>query len=423
MTNEQQQAIYQLKAWAKKQDLGSQVLNQRFRELLPDTLEKATQQMEDGTYFVTTGDIPAMWLRDATFQVLPYVSLIDEIPELASILRGVLQRELKYVLIDPYANAFNITANGAHWDDDDQSDQPTSDWVWERKYEIDSLCAPLLLAMKLQDKHVEGLFDDLFWEAYAEILTVFETEQKHAESPYFFIRENAPENDALYGEGGRGLPVRETGLIWNGFRPSDNASQYGYHIPDNIYAHYVLKGMAPHITDDTLKARTDKLIDDIQSGLEQYAFVILPTGERGYAYEVDGLGNAALIDDANVPSLLSLPFISDIDFENSDYQHTRAFILSEDNPYYYKGKALAGIGSEHTPENYVWAISLLMEGITYPDTAVKREKLQLVCDNDGDTGQCHEGIHVDDPTQYTREWFSWANMTFCQLALQIILAK
>lgn len=212
-------------------------------------------------------------------------------------------------------------------------------------------------------------------------------------------------------------------MIWNGFRPSDNASKYGYHIPDNFYALYVLEKTYPKISDRSLKERSKHITNDLKVGLGKYSLTTLPTGQKGYAYEVDGLGHFSLMDDANVPSLLALPLVSSVSFEDTYYQNTRDFILSNKNPYYYSGEVLSGVGSEHTPENYVWPISVLIEGLTYPDTQVKLNRLSLICDTDGKTGQCHEGVHVDDPNRYTRDWFSWANMTFCQLALQILLDK
>lgn len=409
-------------AYAARQQLATPATTALFHNLLSDALAKATTAEADGTYFVKTGDIPAMWLRDATFQVLPYVQLIDEIPDLQPILVGVLRRELRYIQHDPYANAFNQTASGAHWSDD-ESDIPVSDLVWERKFEIDSLCAPLLLALRLHEQTgATDFFDDEFWQTLGAILTVFETEQHHeTASTYYFKREDCPANDTLTHDG-RGTPVAETGLIWNGFRPSDNASELGYHVPSNMFAVAMLRSLLPLVPSEAtpLKTRMQQLITSIEQGIADYAVVTLPTGETGYAYEVDGLGHTKLMDDANVPSLLSLPFIGYTTADNPYYQATRRFILSADNPYYYQGTILKGIGSNHTPVAYVWPISLAMEGLTTPDKQVKQAQLALIAATDNNTGQCHESVSVDDVSQYTRDWFSWANMTYCQLALELI---
>ncbi|MFC6200640.1 glycoside hydrolase family 125 protein [Lactiplantibacillus nangangensis] len=413
--------IAKIEDYAVQQTLPTAKTTALFRSLLSDALAKATSAEADGTYFVKTGDIPAMWLRDATFQVLPYIKLMKAIPELETVLVGVLRRELRYVQHDPYANAFNQTASGAHWSDD-ESDIPVSDLVWERKFEIDSLCAPLLLALKLHENtdNIDFL-DDEFWQTLELIMTVLETEQHHDQSSYYFKRLDCPDNDTLTNDG-RGTPVGYTGMVWDGFRPSDNACEYGYHVPSNLFLVAVLTKITPLIPAkfNALKARVETLVAAIQQGVTRYAMVTLPTGQVGYAYEVDGLGHQKLMDDANVPSLLALPFIGYTSIDDSIYQNTREFILSDQNPYYYQGKVLAGIGSNHTPEAYVWPISLAMEGLTSMDQAVKVAQLEKIAVTDNETGQCHESVSVDDVSQYTRDWFSWANMTYCELALDVL---
>jgi len=211
-------------------------------------------------------------------------------------------------------------------------------------------------------------------------------------------------------------------LIWDGFRPSDNACEYGYHIPSNMFVVAVLTRLMPLIPSEfsDLKVRVSGLVAAIKQGITRYAMVTLPDGHVGYAYEVDGLGHEKLMDDANVPSLLSLPFIGYTDVNDMIYQNTRKFILSNQNPYYYQGTVLAGIGSNHTPTAYVWPISLAMVGLTSTDSAVKIAQLKKIAMTDNATGQCHESVSVDDASQYTRDWFSWANMTYCELALAIL---
>lgn len=410
-----------LDAYAAQKRLPSAQSTALFHNIFSDAIKNATDKGPDETYFVATGDIPAMWLRDATFQVLPYLEVLDEIPELKEIILGVLRLELSYVQHDPYANAFNQTASGAHWSDD-ETDIAVSDLVWERKFEIDSLCAPLFLALKYHEKTGEtALFDAYFWQTVELIVQTFEIEQHHETSPYYFKRENCPATDTLVNDG-RGTPIGYTGMIWCGFRPSDDACQYGYHVPSNMYAISVLQpllALIPASLTD-LKQRIVNLIAAVERGIKDFAIVTLPDGKQIYAYEVDGLGHVNLMDDANVPSLLSLPFLGYLDSEDTLYQATREFILSPQNPYYYQGKILEGIGSSHTPKRYVWPVSLAMEGLTTKDPLVKAAKLQAIAMTENQTKQCHESVQVDDPAQYTREWFSWSNMTFCQLALEIL---
>lgn len=416
-----QQAIAAVKQYAQQQTLPTRATTTLFRQLLPDTLEKATRQQADGTYFVATGDLPAMWLRDATFQMWPYVELIPVIPSLKPIVLGMLKRELRYLAMDPYANAFNETASGAHWAED-ETNVPVSDWVWERKFEVDSLLAPLLLGERI--RQVTGShahYDEEFWATYRQILSVLEREQHHETSPYYFRRRDCLPNDTLPREG-RGSPVGWTGLIWTGFRPSDNTSVLGYHIPDNWLARTLLRQLTPLIptTAPDLKSQSQRLLASIHAGLQRYATTTTAQGETILAYEVDGLGHTCVMDDANVPSLLALPYFSELPNDDPLYLATRKWILSEQNPYYYHEQILSGIGSEHTLPHYIWPLSLALEGLTARTIEEQCQKLQQIATTHAGTGQCHEGIDGNDVTQYTREWFSWANMMYCQLALHVL---
>lgn len=412
---DQQQLVEKVSHYADMITLYSKKATKLFRHALVDTITNTVSVQPDGKIFVATGDIPAMWLRDSTFQVLPYLHLAKEIPEIQTFLHGVIQQQLTYIHHDPYANAFNKNTNGAHFSED-QSNIPISDLVWERKFEIDSLCAPLYLAFLLYEKtgYKAHLTVD-FWQVVDQILDVFITEQHHERSPYYFQRTNCPSSDTLP-NGGYGAPVQYTGMVWSGFRPSDDACVYGYFIPGNLFILSVLKQLLTILPESYTKMQRKMtvLLAEIQKGIQEFGNMTVE-GEIVYAYEVDGYGNQLFMDDANVPSLLSLPFLRFCDIDEPLYVSTRNKALSTNNPFYYKGKYLAGIGSPHTPENYVWPIALAMEGLTSQNVSEIKAKIDLICATDAGTNQCHEGIFVDDPTQYTREWFSWSNMTFCQL--------
>ena len=101
-----------------------------------NTLDTTVKRMDDGTTHVITGDIPAMWLRDSAAQLRPYIFLAKEDEEIREIISGLVRRQFKYICIDPYANAFNDSPSGACWEKDDPDQNP---WVWERKFEVDSL--------------------------------------------------------------------------------------------------------------------------------------------------------------------------------------------------------------------------------------------------------------------------------------------
>jgi len=412
---DQQQLIDKISNYADSVTLYSKKATKLFRHALVDTITNTVSVQSEGKIFVATGDIPAMWLRDSTFQVLPYLQLVKEIPEIKELLHGVIKQQLSFIQHDPYANAFNKYANGAHFSED-QSNVPISDLVWERKFEIDSLCAPLYLSYFLYKKtdYKEHLTAD-FWQTVDQILEVFITEQHHEGSSYYFKRTNCPPSDTLQNEG-RGSPIQYTGMVWSGFRPSDDACVYGYFVPGNLFIISVLKQLLTIIPEDytVMQNKMSTLLAEIQRGVQEFGLMTVED-ETVFAYEVDGFGNQLFMDDANVPSLLSLPFLQFCSGNDPLYLATRKQILSQNNPFYYSGEYLTGIGSPHTPKEHVWPIALAMEGLTTQDLPEIKTKIDLIGATDADTNQCHEGVFVDDPHQYTREWFSWSNMTFCQL--------
>lgn len=385
-----------------------------------ETMTRAARRLGDGTVFLVTGDIPAMWLRDSATQVLPLLRLGTYCPQAEEFVAGVLRRQLAFIALDPYANAFNAEPNGAGHQRDKTVMSPQ---VWERKYEVDSLCYPLYLAERFWRGYGRtDIFDDGYWHAVERVVDLWEVEQDHeARSPYRFRRRFDGAASTLKRRG-RGRPVAVTGMTWSGFRPSDDANVYGYNVPGNMFASLVLRGL-PRIAeaapprDSALIDRATRLGDAIDQGLREHAVVDdAATGPR-WAYEVDGRGGVLSTDDANVPSLLSLPRLGYCAADDPMYQATRAFILSARNPYYYSGTAASGIGSPHTPKRHVWPIALATAALTDPDEAVKRATVARLLDTRGGTDRIHESFHVDRPEKWTRHWFSWAEATFCDLVL------
>lgn len=171
--------------------------------------------------------------------------------------------------------------------------------------------------------------------------------------------------------------------------------------------------------DQRLKAQALALAAEIRAGIEQHGKVQHPQFGAIYAYEVDGLGNASLMDDANVPSLLAMPYMGYCDADDPTYQTTRAFILSKGNPYFFDGKSARGIGSQHTPDQYIWPISLCMQGLTSTSRDDQLVLLQMLLNTDAGTGLMHESFHKDDSRQFTRPWFAWANSLFAEFVIAI----
>lgn len=389
-----------------------------FEQCLANTWNTTLKRMEDGSTFVITGDIPAMWLRDSAAQVRPFLVLSED-QEIGDMIQGVVRRQFDYILQDPYANAFNESANGKGHQDDATD---MSLWIWERKYEIDSLCYPIQLSYLLwkNSGRIDHL-DETFRASVKQIIELWKKEQRHeTDSEYTFERSNCPPSDTLIRDG-RGSETGYTGMTWSGFRPSDDACTYGYLVPSNMFAvvvlRYVTEIAKEILMDEELAEASEKLATQINEGILQYGVVEDDQCGSIYAYEVDGLGSTNLMDDANVPSLLSIPYLGYSNADDPVYVNTRQCILSERNPYFYQGTAASGIGSPHTPDQYIWHIALAMQGMTAKDTAEQQRLLELMLATDGGTGFMHEGFHVDRPEEFTRPWFSWANMMFCELVL------
>lgn len=400
-----------------------------FASCFENTLGTTLRKQPDGTLFMLTGDIPAMWLRDSSAQLAPYLHFAAEHPAIGDMIAAVSRRQVEYILLDPYANAFNAAADGAGHSGDDTDQSP---WVWERKYEIDSLCYPIQLAHDLWV--VTGRTDHIgerFAAAARATIALWRTEQRHEElSPYRFQRHVGPASDTLVREG-RGSLTAPTGMTWAAFRPSDDACELGYNVPGNMFAAVALaqlEELAAQVLDDPgLASDAAALRSEIARGIAAHA-VVAPgpdtAGEAIYAYEVDGLGGVVLMDDANVPSLLSLPLIGWCAPDDPLYLATRAFVLSEANPTFWtgvlpSGTPSRGVGSPHTPRRQIWPIALCVEALTTRDAAEKQRILSLLIEADAGTGLMHESFHVDDPTRFTRPWFSWANAMFCETVLDV----
>lgn len=403
--------VHALRSWADRiAEKHSPRAGRMFTEMMLDTW-CTTMSRRGNRVFVITGDIPAMWLRDSSAQVLPFLQLTD-VPEVVEVLHGLIREQWRCIALDPYANAFNVADTGEHFDPTDLDLHPG---VWERKYEIDSLAFPVQLTHQLWKAtgHAEHL-DDAVHQGCRSIVALWRLEQRHDElSTYRHVRPADPQ-DTLERDG-RGSPVAVTGMTWSGFRPSDDACTFGYNVPAQLMAVMALRMIIEFCDlwqDLDLAAAASALAAEISGGVRDH-------GKEGgrYAYEVDGLGNSLFMDDANMPSLLSLPLTSDVAPDDPSYLATREWILSPANPYFFEGSAAAGIGSPHTPLRHIWHIALAVQGLTGgADEALSC--LDVLLSTDAGTGVMHEGFNADDPSDYTRSWFSWANSMSCALMMK-----
>lgn len=400
-------------------DHSSWALN--FQTSFANTLE-TTVKRDGSETFLLTGDIPAMWLRDSTAQVRPYLVLAKEDPAISDLIAGLITKQLKDILIDPYANAFNEFGDGACWSHDQTDMGP---WIWERKYEVDSLCYPLQLAWLLyKNTGKTEHFNATYIQALTRILEVWETERNHGEqSPYRFVRTHERSLDTL-SRNGLGPQTAYTGMTWSGFRPSDDACTYSYLVPSNMFAAVELNHAHMILTtvlkNPELATRVENLEKSIRQGLHDYALTVNRHGQAIWAYEVDGLGHATVMDDANVPSLLSAPYLGFCDKDDELYLNTRSTVLSKENPFYYQGTYASGIGSSHTWDGWIWPIALSMQGLTSTSEEEKVKLLDTLVSIDAGTHLMHESVNVNNPQEFTRPWFSWSNMLFCELVMDVL---
>lgn len=387
-----------------------------------NTLNTTVKRMDNNMTHVITGDIPAMWLRDSAAQLRPYIFLAKENEEIRELIAGLVRRQFMCITIDEYANAFNEAPNGACWEKDDPDQNP---WVWERKFEVDSLCYPLQLAYLLwKNTGCVTQFEGVFQEGVKKILEVFTTEQYHEEkSEYRFNRNNGYYRDTLSRDGKGALVKPGTGFIWSGFRPSDDACTYGYLIPSNMFAVVALgylEEMEREIFhNEELAEKAKSLKEEVKEAIETIGKTFTEEFGMVYAYETDGFGMYNLMDDANVPSLLAMSYLG-YEGDREVSENTRRFLLSGANPFYFKGCKAAGIGSPHTPSNYIWHIAMAVQGLTSTSKEEKLEILENMAATTGGKGVMHEGFCCEDDSKFTRAWFSWANAMYAELFLDYV---
>lgn len=412
----------------KKADEITEKLKVKYPELAPffkncflNTIETTVAKLDDGGYFVITGDIPAMWLRDSASQLSHYIRYANEDEDLKEIIRSVIAKHAYYINIDPYANAFNAVPNSkGHKDETDFY----HDLIWERKYEVDSLCASIYLAYQYYMQTLDAsIFTEEFHDMLEVIIAVFKLEQNHfQESRYFFNRTDCPETDTLP-NGGKGNEVAFTGMTWSGFRPSDDRCVYGYLVPSNMMAVCALKKAAELLNagyeDTRLESECRSLAFDIDEGIKTHGVYEHEKFGKIYAYEVDGKGDVRLMDDANSPSLLSAPYLGYAEKDDEIYLNTRKFILSQSNPWYFEGSVAKGVGSPHTGLDKIWHIALIMQALTSLDEAEIKECINMLTTTHAGTFLMHESFNKNDDTDFTRPWFAWANSLFAELMIRL----
>ena len=404
--------------------IGNQELAWMFGNCFPNTLDTTVDfQMVNGgpDTYVITGDIDAMWLRDSSAQVWPYLPLMKDDSALQQMIAGVINRQTRCILLDPYANAFyKDETKISPWQTDLTDMKPG---IHERKWEVDSLCYPIRLAHGYWKATGDTApFDDAWRKAVLLILKTFrEQQRKDDKGPYHFQRRTEVQTDTLSGKG-YGNPARPVGMIFSMFRPSDDATIFPFLVSSNFFAVVSLRQAAEmleqihHDPESAIQCRA--LADEVEAALRQYAVIHHRDFGQIYAYEVDGLGSRLCMDDANVPSLLALPYLGAVKSDDPLYASTRRFTLSASNPYYFKGAAAEGLGGPHSGANMIWPLGLIVQALTSSDEQEIRSCLDALQKTHAGTGFIHESFNKDDSRKFTRPWFAWANTIFGELILK-----
>lgn len=354
----------------------------------------------DGTTYVQTGDIPAMWLRDSAAQTIPYIRFVSTYPQLHRTFFGVIHRDAKNILVDPYAEAFSANYQ-----------------VWEGKWEIDSLAWPVLLVfVYYANTRDRTIFTPTLHAALRKIVATLRCEQRHASCSRYSWAYPVPTHSGFN-------PY--TGMIWGAFRPSDDPVVYRYNIPQNAIAVVAMRLVTAFardaFKDAQLAQSATTLASQIQSGIQRYGRVFSRRyGGWMYAYETDGYGHSKMMDDANIPNLTALPYIGWCSTNDAVYLNTRRFTLSSDDPYYYTGRYASGLGSSHTPKGWVWPLGIIGAALTATTRQTIATAIAMLDDSDTLNGLMHESIDPDNPQQFTRPEFGWANAFWADLLFRTV---
>ncbi|KAF3067220.1 hypothetical protein GL218_08480 [Daldinia childiae] len=425
-------------------------LSRLFENTFPNTLDTAVKwrgvaanNSEEELAFIITGDIDAMWIRDSANQIAPYKTILKKkTDDIASVFRGTINLQARYLIISPYCNAFqpppesNISPaqNGGIYSVTPSYDRNI---VFTCNFELDDFGGFLQLSHDYYNATGDlDFFGKFQWiQAVQSILATSEEMRQPTYGPdgkwippvYTFQSQTMTGSGTL-GNNGIGNPVNETGLVRSPFRPSDDSATFDFQIPANMMLSRYLKSTSDIMErlPNAPKGLAQKMRDmatEIREAINQWGIVTAPNGKKIFAYEVDGFGGQNLMDDANVPSLLSAPFLGYLDKNDTIYQNTRAFVLSRSNPWWCEGPHLKAIGSPHIRPGAAWPMSSIIRAMTSDDDAEIISSVKEVLSTTDGYGLIHESVDSFDTSNWTRQWFTWANGLFGQLIMDLAERK
>jgi meiotically up-regulated gene 157 (Mug157) protein len=407
--------------------IGDPTLAWLFENAFPNTLDTTVTFDDSGNApdtFIVTGDIPAMWLRDSTAQVWPFLTYMKKDETLRRMIEGIIRRQAASILLDPYANAFYREPVFGEWKNDQTEMRPG---VHERKWELDSPMYFLRLCRGYREHAQDFAPFDETWVAALHAMLDCLRDQQNDDHRYRFVRSATKAGKYA----GRGNPSRFSGMVRSAYRPSDDACMFPFLVPSNAMAVVELRSTAGLCDElsanlsgvDHLADELRALADEIHNGIQAFGVVNTSENATEFAYEVDGFGSRLMMDDANTPSLLSLPYLGYVDVHDPIYQRTRARVLSSYNPYFVAGALGAGLGSPHVSRKHIWPMGLTMQAITSTDDQEIMLCLRLLVKAHSATGLLHEAFHVDNAADFTRPWFAWANTLFGELIMKLLVER
>lgn len=431
-----------------------------FENAFPNTLDTTVRWHVDGTSkhktskkhwdaaawqgpqsFIVTGDINAEWLRDSTNQLAQYQLLAKKDKDIHQLILGAINTQAEYVIGSPYCNAFQPPPPSGlsptfQGDGDTVHPLYEESFVFECKYELDSLAHFLSLGNQFYNHTGSTAFVNERWLLALDTLlsvlleqskgTFDESTGAYQGNEYRFQRQTNLGTETL-GLSGIGNPLASgTGLIRSAFRPSDDATILGFFIPANAMMAVELSRTASLLKSAGKKkvaAQVAGWAETIEAAVWTHGVVTHKTHGQVFAFEVDGYGSSILMDDANLPSLLSLPLLGFTTTDNEIYKNTRKMILSKkSNPYFLVGEDFKGIGGPHVGLESAWPMSVLVQAMTSDDDEEIMTCLASV-KNVSRLGVVHESVNVDHGRKYSRSWFAWANSVFAQTILDLAHRK
>ncbi|TFK43339.1 Six-hairpin glycosidase-like protein [Crucibulum laeve] len=408
-----------------------------FENTFPNTLDTTVKyfNQSENLAFIITGlmHYSAQWLRDTANQFAHYHSLLAVDPQLATLVKAVINNEARYVAQYPYCGAFQpppesrLAPTHNDWADGVTVNPPVNNQtVFEcKKYEIDSLCGFLKLSRSYYESTNDSSFMNANWRAAIDQIFRVINEQSQAtfdENFNFVSFYNwTGGNGALspmVPNAGNGEPKAYTGLVGTHHRPSDDLSVFAFLTPANAMLSVELQHLADML-DNTSQLRNISQQAKVWSTRIHDAIWKTTVVNNIFAYETNGFGGRYVMDDANVPSLLSLPYLGFLDKNQSAYVATRKLLLSRGNPYFAAGKMFNGVGGPHVDPWHPWPMSHISAIFGTDDDQEILKSLYTIANNTNGLGLIHESQSIYKGSDFTRSWFAWANSYFAEMILDL----